>query len=336
MGVGRVALVGVRRVALMGVRRVAVAVRRRRGRLRALEVDVDEVAVGARMGARTDLERAAVHAMLIVQYTMRTMFGEAIATGQTLLGVLGVELPLDDLQARAPALLGGVAERMGARPIASLYDLADVTDPRVRMAQLALRHLTIAAFLANQALFPVVTAISVGLSLEHGNAPESALSYANYGLILGAFMGRYREGAEFGELGLRLCERFYPRAPTATVCLVVGFLFYANMVMRGEREYAIKAWTNPAVSITSTDHSIVMTPTGTASGDGLVFIPGAKVDPYAYLFKLSGIVETAGVTVVITKPTLNLAFFDTRTLAQFTTAAPEVLSRVRDFHAFSP
>lgn len=172
--------------------------------------------------AHTDLERAAVHAMLIVQYTMRTMFGEAIATGQALLGLLGIELPLDELEARAPALLGAVMQRIGERPVASLFELPDVTDPRVRMAHVALRHLTIAAFLANQALFPVVTAIAVGLTLEHGNAPESSLSYSNYGLILGAFMGRYREGAQFGELGLRLCERFYPRAPTATVCLVVG------------------------------------------------------------------------------------------------------------------
>lgn len=108
------------------------------------------------------------------------------------------------------------------------------------------------------------------------------------------------------------------------VLLVVGFLFYANMVMRGEREYAIAAWTDPAVSITSTDHSIVMTPTGDDSRTGLVFIPGAKVDPYAYLYKLSGIVGTSGVTVVITKPTLNLAFFDTRPLATFTADAPDV------------
>ncbi len=172
--------------------------------------------------ACTDLERAAVHAMLIVQYTMRTKFGEAIGAGQTLLRLLGIELPLDDLPARAPAMLGRVAARLGERPIASLYELPDVVDPRVRMAHVALRHLTIAAFLANQALFPVVTALAVELSLEHGNAPESALSYANYGLILGAFMGRFREGAEFGELGLRLCEKFHPWAPTATVCLVVG------------------------------------------------------------------------------------------------------------------
>lgn len=106
--------------------------------------------------------------------------------------------------------------------------------------------------------------------------------------------------------------------------IVVGFLVWANMVMRGERDAAILAWTNPAVSITSTDHSIVLAPTGNNSGTGLVFIPGAKVDPYAYMFVLSGIVEERGVTVVITKPTLNLAFFDQRPLTTFTDDATDV------------
>ena len=101
------------------------------------------------------------------------------------------------------------------------------------------------------------------------------------------------------------------------VLAVVALLFYANMVMRGERSAAIDAWENPAVSITSTDDSIIMTPTGTASRQGLVFIPGAKVDPYAYMYKLSGIVEETGLIVVITKPTLNLAFFDQRPLSAF-------------------
>lgn len=170
----------------------------------------------------TDLQRAEVHAMLIVQYTMRTKFAEAIAAGQTLLGLLGFTLPLQDLQANAGRMLGEVAERLADREIASLFQLPDTTEPRIRLAQVALQHLTIAAFLANQELFPVVTAMSVNLSLEHGVAPQSALMLTNYGLILGAFMGRYREGHQFGELGLRLCQRFHPLAPTATVCLVMG------------------------------------------------------------------------------------------------------------------
>jgi len=108
------------------------------------------------------------------------------------------------------------------------------------------------------------------------------------------------------------------------VLVVVGVLVWANIVMQGDRARAIDAWTDPAVSISSTGHSIVITPTESASATGLVFIPGAKVDPYAYMFTLSGIVEESGVTVVITKPTLNLAFFDLRPLETFTADAPQV------------
>jgi len=108
------------------------------------------------------------------------------------------------------------------------------------------------------------------------------------------------------------------------VLVVVGVLVWANIVMQGDRARAIEVWTNDAVAVTSTEHSVVMVPAGVASGTGLVFIPGAKVDPYAYMYKLSEIVERTGATIVITKPTLNLAFFDRRPLATFTADAPGV------------
>ena len=107
------------------------------------------------------------------------------------------------------------------------------------------------------------------------------------------------------------------------VLAIVALVTWANIVMPGERAPALVAWRDRQVSIASTDHSIVLSPTSGATGTGLVFIPGAKVDPYAYLYKLSGIAEK-GVTVVITKPTLNLAFFDLRPLATFTADAPGV------------
>jgi hypothetical protein len=108
------------------------------------------------------------------------------------------------------------------------------------------------------------------------------------------------------------------------ILAIVGVLVWANIVMQGDRARAIEVWTNDAVEVTSTEHSVVMAPTGVASGTGLVFIPGAKVDPYAYMYKLSEIVERTGATVVITQPTLNLAFFDQRPLETFTADAPQV------------
>ena len=106
--------------------------------------------------------------------------------------------------------------------------------------------------------------------------------------------------------------------------LVIGVLAWANTVMQGDRAAALEVWRNPAVEVTSTDDSVILSPTEEPSGTGLVFIPGAKVDPYAYMNVLSGIVADTGATVVITKPTLNLAFFDTRPLSDFTDDVTDV------------
>lgn len=112
----------------------------------------------------------------------------------------------------------------------------------------------------------------------------------------------------------------------AVVLLVVGFLAWANTPMMGDRAAVLDVWRNPAVSVTDEGDSVVLKPTGEASGQGLVFVPGALVDPYAYLPTLAGAVERSGLTVVITKPTLNLAFFDQRPLSTFTAHAPELSS----------
>lgn len=108
------------------------------------------------------------------------------------------------------------------------------------------------------------------------------------------------------------------------VLIVVVFLAWANTVMGGDREAALEVWRDDALSVTETEHSFVLAPADAPSGDGLVFIPGAKVDPFAYARNLAGVVEDTGLTVVITKPTLNLAFFDTSPLSTFTADAPAV------------
>jgi predicted ATPase/class 3 adenylate cyclase len=172
--------------------------------------------------ARTDLEKAEVYGTRIAQLTLLTQFQEALAAGRNALALVGVQLPLENVQQAGQQALGRVAGMLQGREVASLFDNPDIRNKEMALAQRCLRHLTITAFLSNQELFPLIVATSVGISLEHGNAPESTLSFANYGLIIGAFMGRYKEGLEFGNLALRLCDRFKGSAPAATVCLVHG------------------------------------------------------------------------------------------------------------------
>jgi predicted ATPase/class 3 adenylate cyclase/tRNA A-37 threonylcarbamoyl transferase component Bud32 len=172
--------------------------------------------------ARTNLEKAEVYFTRIAQHTLLTQFQEALTAGSNALALLGIDMPLDNPQEPGQKAMGRVVSMLEGRDVASLYDNPDCENREMSLAQRCLRHLAIAAFLSNQELFPLIVGTSVGISLEHGNAPESALSFANYGLMLGAFMGRYKDGLEFGNLALRLCDRFGGSAPTATVCLVLG------------------------------------------------------------------------------------------------------------------
>lgn len=109
------------------------------------------------------------------------------------------------------------------------------------------------------------------------------------------------------------------------VAAVIGIVIYSQVgVMAAEPDPLAAVRADPAISITDDASAIVLAPASGGSDVGLVFIPGAKVDPWAYAAKLSGIVGEDGVTVVTTKPWLNLAFFDLRPLSTFTDLAPDV------------
>ncbi|PRB13958.1 alpha/beta hydrolase [Microbacterium sp. MYb62] len=108
------------------------------------------------------------------------------------------------------------------------------------------------------------------------------------------------------------------------VLAVGGVLAWTQIgVMPAEPGPLATVQENPAITVTDADQGIVLAPADGDSDVGLVFIPGAKVDPWAYAAILQGLAED-GVTVVITRPWLNLAFFDPRGLGSFTSAAPEI------------
>lgn len=104
---------------------------------------------------------------------------------------------------------------------------------------------------------------------------------------------------------------------------IVGFLIWSQLVMTAELAPLAAVATDPGIAITESDSAIVLAPSDAANGIGLVFIPGAKVDPHAYESVLAPVVDAGG-TVVITKPILNLAFFDLRGLDTFTDQAADV------------
>jgi len=65
---------------------------------------------------------------------------------------------------------------------------------------------------------------------------------------------------------------------------------------------------NEEISVVAENGLILATPTGPSTNQGLVFYPGAKVDPYAYLPTFEGLIAQ-GLTVVVVEPLFNMALF---------------------------
>ncbi len=106
---------------------------------------------------------------------------------------------------------------------------------------------------------------------------------------------------------------------------VIGILIWSQVgVAAPEPEPLAAVKADERIVMTDDSAAVVLEPASGATGVGLVFVPGAKVEAAAYAAKLSGLVAEQGVTVVITKPWLNLAFFDFRPLDTFTALAPDV------------
>jgi pimeloyl-ACP methyl ester carboxylesterase len=104
----------------------------------------------------------------------------------------------------------------------------------------------------------------------------------------------------------------------ALALLVVGigsFLAWASSPMPPEPGPLASARTDGSFTLTESDDGVVLAPKN-PNGTGLVFLAGARVDPAAYANKLAGIAD-AGTTVVIARPTLNFAIFETRPLSVF-------------------
>jgi pimeloyl-ACP methyl ester carboxylesterase len=124
--------------------------------------------------------------------------------------------------------------------------------------------------------------------------------------------------------GLRILWWVLGAIGAVILAAIVAFLLWANIgVMAAEPDALAAVEDNPAVTLTDEGGAWVLAPASGDSDTGLVFIPGAKVEPVAYPATFVGVVEE-GATVVITKPTLNLAFFDLRPLSDFTRLVPRI------------
>lgn len=101
----------------------------------------------------------------------------------------------------------------------------------------------------------------------------------------------------------------------------ISFLTYFHIVFMAEREATLEVFRDDRITVENRDGSVVLSPVAGASSSGLLYFPGARVDPYSYAHPLVD-VAASGVTVVIVDPLFNMALVDPRDLQELTAPAP--------------
>ncbi|MEY3867732.1 MAG: hypothetical protein RLZZ338_1623 [Cyanobacteriota bacterium] len=173
------------------------------GNFEGVEKLIDDLLVRA----KSNIERADLYNILVVQYTLKGNYNEAIEAGKKGLYFLGIEIPQDNFSLAIDAEFQTIRDCLGERKIDSLLHLEIMSQPDQKTAIKLLLNLDAPTYISGTwDLYMLTSLKGVRLSLQYGNAPESVKAYANYGLILGTVFGDYQTGYEFGLMGYKLSE----------------------------------------------------------------------------------------------------------------------------------
>ncbi|BAU12302.1 serine/threonine kinase with two-component sensor domain protein [Leptolyngbya sp. NIES-3755] len=172
--------------------------------------------------AKTALEKAEIYQLLIVLYTMQGKYQAAIETGRTALSFFDIDIPNLEVHKAFENELAIAKTQLAQQKIPALLDQPEMVIPEKRAAAKLLTTLGSPTYFSNHDLWLISVMKLVNLSLKHGVLSESTYGYSEYGLILGSMLGDYQAGYEFGQLSLKISERFNNQAEKCKGCLVVG------------------------------------------------------------------------------------------------------------------
>ncbi|MBE9161600.1 MULTISPECIES: AAA family ATPase [Microcoleaceae] len=175
--------------------------------------------------AKTPLERVQVYQVKIQALVALNKFLEAIAIGQSVFQMLGVNLPdsptLEDIR----PLKQEIDALIGDRSIETFIHLPNMTDAQQLAIMQNAARLTPVCYMTGSMLYFLIVALQVKLSIQFGNSPVSAYCYAGYAFQLRILWGDMTKVPQFGQLGYQLAsEPDAKNIRSATALLMGGYV----------------------------------------------------------------------------------------------------------------
>ncbi|WP_427159700.1 trifunctional serine/threonine-protein kinase/ATP-binding protein/sensor histidine kinase [Aliinostoc sp. HNIBRCY26] len=174
------------------------------------------------------LEQVKVYEIKLQAYQLQNQQMQAIKIGREILQKLGVILPesitISDIQQRVQNTLN----QLSNYTLEDLINLPTIQNAAAMAAARIMTSLVPSIHQANPLLFPIVACEEVNLSLQYGNSLFSSPGYADFGIIVSSVLYQIEAGYRFGQLALRLMEKFNESSVQSMVMFKVAAFNQSN------------------------------------------------------------------------------------------------------------
>ncbi|MBM4055762.1 MAG: serine/threonine-protein kinase PknK [Planctomycetes bacterium] len=166
---------------------------------------------------KTNREKVTVYSKKITLYTNQGRFKDAIDLGREGLRLYGIILPVKPgkgiiLQEYLKSKYLRYQKKWhGMKNIRDLILLPDMLDQEKLAAMSILKHLPDPAYLLDMNMLVFLSIKMVNLSFQYGNTDVSSFAYSLYGTVLAGALGDIEGGYEFGQMSLRLNQKYESR-----------------------------------------------------------------------------------------------------------------------------
>src|ERR1700677_728830 len=185
--------------------------------------------------ARTTLEKADIHRVVVDLHTTTVALDEAIARRQEALRFFGIDIPSHPSHQAVATEYEAIWLSLHHRSIEELIDLPLMTDPEIKAAMSILAVLYGPGVATDRNLLLLCGCHMVNMSIRHGNCGASVVAYGYLGMHLGPFFGDYQQGFRFGKLGYDLMEKRKLVAYKGKIEFIIGCFisFWVQPLIRG-------------------------------------------------------------------------------------------------------
>jgi PAS domain S-box-containing protein len=173
------------------------------------------------------LDQVTVYCLRIQSRVSLNKPTQAVAIGCQFLEKLGVAFPETATPQNIQDGIAQISHLIGDLDIEALVHLPSMTDRETRAIVQIANSILPAAHISSPALFPLLVALPVRLSIQSGNTNVSAHAYACYGNLACNLLRDVETGMKFGQLALQLLSRPDAKAFKPDVIVIVGaFLWH--------------------------------------------------------------------------------------------------------------